>query len=80
MFLFCAPGNPSLGQVINRNLYGNAVTGQNFDIVHAKLAGNVRGYNVTVWQLHLKAGVGQCLNHRAFKLDNIFLLCQKNPS
>ena len=78
--LFCSPGNASLGQVIDRNLDGHAVTGQNFDIVHTKLAGNVCRHNVTVGQLHLEARVGQGLNDRAFKFDDIVLLCQKNPS
>ena len=78
--LFCSPGNASLGQVVDRNLDGHAVTGQNFDIVHTKLAGNVGRYDMTVWQLHLEAGVGQSLNYRAFKFDDIVLLCQKNPS
>jgi len=35
---------------------------------------------MTVRKLHLKAGVGKCLNDRAFELNNIVLLCQKNPS
>ena len=80
LFLFCAPGNASLGQVINRNLNGYAVTGQNFDIVHTKLAGNMCRHDVTVGQLHLEARVGQRLNDRTFKFNDIFLLCQKNPS
>ena len=40
----------------------------------------MRRHDVTVGQLHFEAGVGQCLNNRAFKFDDIFLLCQKNPS
>jgi len=78
--LFCSPGNAALGQVVDRNLNGHAVTGQNLDIVHTKLSGNVSGHHMTVRKLHLKAGVGKCLNDRAFELNNIVLLCQKNPS
>ena len=78
--LFCSPGNATLGQVINRNLNGHTVTGQNLNIVHTKLTGNVSGHHMTVRKLHLKAGVGKCLNDRALELDNIVLLCQKNPS
>ena len=78
--LFCSPGNAALGQVINRNLDGHAVTGQDLDIVHTKLSGNMSSHHVTVRKLYLKARVGKCLNDRALELDNIVLLCQKNPS
>ncbi len=37
-------------------------------------------HDVTVRQLDFEAGVGQCLDNRAFKFDNILFLCQKNPS
>ena len=73
--LFCSPGNASLGQVVDRNLDGYAVTGQDLDIVHTELSGNVRGHDMTVRKLHLEAGVRQCLNDRAFKFDHVILLC-----
>ena len=78
--LFCSPGNASLGQVINRNLNGYAIPGQNFNIVHTKLSRNVGGHHVSVGKLHLEARVGQRLNDYAFKLDYVILLCQNNPS
>lgn len=78
--LFCPPGNASLGQVIDRNLDGHAVAGQNFNVIHTQFAGNVRGHDVTVRQLDFEASVGKCFHHRAFKLNNVILLCQKNPS
>ena len=78
--LFCSPSDAALGQVIDRNLNGHTVTGQNFDIIHTKLAGNVGSHDVTVRQLDLEAGVRQCLNDCTFKLDNVVLLCPKNPS
>lgn len=37
-------------------------------------------YHVSVRQLDMKACVGQRLNHYAFKLNDIILLCQNNPS
>ena len=77
---FRAPGDAALGQVIYRHLNGHTVTGQNADIVHAKLTRNVSRHDVTVRELHLEAGVGQCLNNRAFKFDYVILLCQNNPS
>ena len=36
--LLSAPGNASLSEVVNRNLNGNTVTGQNSDIVHSQLS------------------------------------------
>ncbi len=37
-------------------------------------------YKVPIGKLDLEAGIGHCLNDRAFKLNDIILLCQKNPS
>ena len=78
--LFCTPGNASLGQVVDRNLDGYTITGQNFDIIHPKLTGDMGCYHMSVWKLHLEACVGQCLNNYAFKFDDVILLCQNNPS
>jgi hypothetical protein len=77
--LLCSPGNPSLGQVIDRNLDGYAIAGKNLDIVHTKLTRNMSRYQMAVRELDLEAGVGQCLNDGAFKLNDIIFLCQSNP-
>ena len=77
--LLSTPGNASLGEVVNRNLDGNAVTGQNSDIVHSKLSGNVSSHNVPIGKLHLEGSIGQSLNDRTFKFDNV-ILRQNNPS
>ena len=37
-------------------------------------------YHMSVGQLDLEASVGQRLNDYAFKLDDVILLCQNNPS
>ena len=37
--LFFSPGDAALGQIVNRNLDRHRVTGENLDIVHAKLSG-----------------------------------------
>ena len=78
--LFCTPGNASLGQVINRNLDGYAIAGQNFNIVHTKLSGNMGCYHMSVGKLDFEASVGECLNDYAFKLDDIILLCHNDSS
>ena len=78
-FLLCTPGNAALGQVIDRNLDGHAVTGQYSDIIHAKLSRNMSRYDMPVGKLDLEGGIGQCLNYFTLKFDNI-ILRQNNPS
>ena len=78
--LFCTPSDASLGQVINRNLNGYAIAGQNFNIVHAKLSRNMGCYHMSVGKLDFEASVGQCLNDYALKLDDIILLCHNDSS
>ena len=77
--LFRTPGDTALIQVVNGNLNGHLVTGQNLDIVHSQLSGNMSRDNVLIRQLDLEVCVGQSLNDNAFKLNNI-VLRQKNPS
>ena len=77
--LFRTPGDTALIQVVDGDLYGHLVTGQNLDIIHAQLSGNMSGNDVLIRQLDFEGRVGQCLNNDALKLDNI-VLRQKNPS
>ena len=77
--LFCTPGDASLGQVINRNLNGHAIAGENADIVHAQLTRDVGGHHVTVGQAHLEGGVGESLHNLAFKLNDIILRHEEFP-
>ena len=78
--LLFPPGNATLGKIVDRNLDRYRVAGQNLNIVHAELARDMCGHNVTVGQLDLEGGVRKCFQHYAvFKLDKI-ILRQKNPS
>ena len=77
--LLCSPGYAALIEVVNRDLNSYAVTGQYSDIVHTKLSRNMCGYYMTVGKLYLEVGIGQCLNYRTFKFNNI-ILWQNNPS
>ena len=77
--LFRTPGDATLVEVVNRNLNGHAVTGQNFDIIHTQLTRNMRRYDVLIGKLDLEGCVGQCLNDYAFKF-NYIILSQNNPS
>ena len=78
--LFCAPSDASLGQVINRNLNGYAISGQNLDIVHTKFSRNMGSHDMPIGKFDLEASVGQRLNNYTFKLNYVILLCQNNPS
>ena len=77
--LLCTPGYAALIEVVYRYLNSYAVTGQYSDIVHTKLSRNMCGYYMTVGKLYLEVGIGQRLNYRTFKFNNI-ILWQNNPS
>lgn len=51
-FLFGAPGDASLGQVIRRHLDRHLITGQNPYIIHSELARNMGNYDMSVRQLY----------------------------
>ena len=53
-------------------LYPNLVACKNADVVFTHFAGDVRGYNVTVFQLNPKSGVGQGIDYLAFHFDLVF--------
>ena len=77
--LLCTPGYATLGEIVNRNLDGYSVTRQYSDIVHSELSGYRSRYYVSIGKLYLEDRVGQCLNYRALKFNNI-ILRQNNPS
>ena len=77
--LLCTPGYATLGEIVNRNLDGYSVTRQYSDIVHSELSRDVSRYYMLIGKLYLEGRVGQCLNYRTLKFDNI-ILWQNNPS
>ena len=77
--LLGTPGYTTLGEIVNRYLYGNLVSRQYSDIVHSELARDMSCYYMLIGKLHLEGRVGQCLNYRTFKFNNI-ILRQNNPS
>ena len=77
--LLRSPGYTTLGKIVDRYLYGDLVSRQYSDIVHSKLSRYGSRYYVAVGKLYLEDRVGQCLNYRTFKFDNI-ILRQNNPS
>ena len=79
MSLFSSPCDSTLSQVVNGNFNRNLVTGENFNIIHAKLSRNVGGNDVPVGKLNLEYGVRQCLYDRTLEFYNV-VLRQNNPS
>ena len=77
--LFCSPCDAAFIKVVNGNLYGYLITGQNSDIVHSKLSRYVSRYYMLIGKLYLKGRVGQSLNYRTLKF-NYVILWQNNPS
>lgn len=77
--LFSSPGNSTLGKVVNGNFYRNLVSGENFNIIHAKLSRNVGGNDVPVGKLNLEYGIRQSLYDRTLEFYNV-VLRQNNPS
>jgi len=72
--LFFSPGDTTLRKIVSGNLNRYGVTGENFDIVHTKLARNMCGHDVTVGKLYLEGGIGKCFNnHAVFKFNQIVL-------
>lgn len=73
LILLSSPSDAALVEVVNRNLNSYLVTGQNADIIHAKLARNMSSYDMLVGKLNLEGCVGQSLNYNAFKFNNVVL-------
>jgi hypothetical protein len=55
-----------------RDFYGDGVAGQNADVSFAHFAGDMRGDDVSVLQLHAKGGVGQRLDDLTIQLNRVF--------
>src|SRR5690606_27063216 len=75
-----AVGNAALAQVIRRQLNAHLVTSENADVVLAHLAGDVRGNDVPVFQLHAEHGVGQGVDDSAFHFEAVFFRHAVKPS
>ena len=78
-FLFSAPGDSTLGKVVNGNLNGYLISRQYPYIIHSEFARNVGIYDVSVGKLYLEVCIRQCLKYNALELYYI-ILRQKNPS
>ena len=73
--LLASPGDPTLGQIIRRQLYGYFVTGQDLNEIHSELAGNVCQNGVSVANVNFEHSIRQCIGYDALNLDYV-VLCQ----
>src|SRR5262245_56667444 len=67
-----AVGDATAGQVVRRELHLDPVAGEDADVVHPHLAGDVREHLVAVVELDAEHGVRQRLDDRAFEHDRVF--------
>ena len=71
--------DPASAEVVGGELDLDPVAGEDADVVHAHLPGDVGEDLVAVLELHLEHGVRQTLEDRSFEDDRIFLgLCQRS--
>src|SRR5690242_1003102 len=78
--LLVAVGDATPAEVVRRELDLHAVAGEDADVVHAHLPGDVREHLVPVLELHAEHGVGQGFDDRPLDEDRVvFGLRQRAP-
>ena len=75
--LLASPGDSALRGVVDGHLDRHLVAEQNSDIVHAKLSGDMGGYDHIVRKLDLEGCIGKNLDYGSLKFDYI-VFRQKN--
>src|SRR5574337_1613582 len=78
--LLAAVGDAAFGQVVGREFDGNAVAGEDADVVLAHAPGDVGEDHMPVVQLHAEGGVRQGLDDFAFHLDVFFFWHARSQS
>ena len=66
-------GDPTSAEVVGGELHLDAVPGQDADVVHAHLPGDVGQHLVAVLELDPEHGVRERLDDRPFEDDRVFL-------
>src|SRR5436309_12805287 len=66
-------GDPTSAEVVRGELHLDAIPGQDADVVHAHLPGDVGQHLVPVLELDPEHGVGQWLDDSALEHDRVFL-------
>jgi len=65
-------GDPTTSQVVRRQLNLDAITGENSDVMHPHLSGDVGQHFVAVFEFDAEHGVRQRLGDRSFQNDRVF--------
>src|SRR5215510_12154464 len=65
--------DPTFGQIVWSHLYGDLVSREDADVVHAHLPGDEGVDGMPVLELHPEGRVRQVLQHFALHLDDVFL-------
>src|SRR5438105_2750063 len=71
--LLVAVGDATTAEVVRRELDLHAVTGEDADVVHAHLPGDVREHLVPVLELDTEHRVGERFDDRSFHEDRVVL-------
>ena len=72
-YLLGAPGDAPLGEIVGGNFHRYLIAGQDADVVHAQLAGDMRQDDMPAGQPHLELGIWQCFYYLALDLNDILL-------
>jgi hypothetical protein len=67
-----AKHEPSLFQIVRRNLDGDPIAGKGLDPIFLHSAGGVRDQLMAVIEANPKAGVGQYFENQTFELQKLF--------
>jgi len=77
LFVRCLPllvavGDPASFEVVRGELYLDAITRENTDVVHPHLAGNVSQYFMAIFEFNTKHGVWKGLGNGPLQYDRVF--------
>lgn len=72
--LLVAEGDTSFREVVGTHLYFHAVAGEDLNVMHTHLTGDMRDDEGSVLELHAEHSVGQCLGYRSVYFDAV-LFC-----
>ena len=70
---FGAENDPRATQIVGRQLDGDLVAGEDADVVHPHLAGNVGKDFVSIFELDAEHRVGKWFNHYSLNEDRVVL-------
>jgi hypothetical protein len=67
-----AKHEPSLFQIVGRDLDGDAIAGKGLDPVFLHSASRIRNQLMAIIETNPKAGIGQYFENQTFKLQKLF--------